>query len=39
MPPVTVLQTPNVSLYYHQDARIVHHEIRKFVTGKDSEIC
>ncbi len=35
MPPVTVLQTPNVSLYYHQDLRIVHHEIRRFVTGKD----
>jgi hypothetical protein len=35
MPPVTVLETPNVSLYYHQDGRIVHHEIRRFVTGQD----
>jgi hypothetical protein len=33
--PVTVLQTASVSLYYHPDARIVHHEIRRFVTGKD----
>jgi hypothetical protein len=35
MPPVTVLQTPSVTLYYHSDAKIVHHEIRRFVTGKD----
>ena len=35
MPPVTVLETPNVSLYYHQAARIVHHEIRRFITGQD----
>ena len=35
MPPVTVLQTPSFSLYYHQDARIVHHEIRLFVTGQE----
>jgi hypothetical protein len=34
-PPVTVLQTPNVSLYYHQGSRIVHHEIRRFITGQD----
>src|ERR1041385_7454186 len=35
MPPVTVLNTPSVTLWYHPDTRIVHHEIRKFVTGKD----
>jgi hypothetical protein len=35
MPPVTVLETPSVTLWYHPDARIVHHEIRKFVTGKE----
>ena len=35
MPPLTVLQTPSFSLYYHQDARIVHHEIRLFVTGQE----
>lgn len=35
MPPVTVLETPSVTLWYHPDSRIVHHEIRKFVTGKD----
>ena len=35
MPPVTVLQTPSFSLYYHRDARIVHHEIRLFVTGQE----
>lgn len=35
MPPVTVLETPSVSLYYHQAARIVHHEIRLFITGQE----
>jgi hypothetical protein len=35
MPPVTALNTPNFSLYYHPDDRIVHHEIRRFVTGQD----
>ena len=35
MPPVKVLETSNVSLYYHPDSRIVHHEIRRFITGKD----
>jgi hypothetical protein len=34
-PPVTVLKTPSVSLYYHQSSRIVHHEIRRFITGQD----
>jgi len=32
---MTVLNTPSVTLWYHPDTRIVHHEIRKFVTGKD----
>jgi len=35
MSPVIALQTPHVTLYYHPDSRVVHHEIRKFVTGKD----
>ena len=35
MPPVTALNTPNVTLYYHPEGGIVHHEIRKFVTGQD----
>src|SRR5262245_33068740 len=33
--PVTVLRTAHVTLYYHPGSRIVHHEIRQFVTGKD----
>ena len=33
--PVPALNTPNFSLYYHPDDRIVHHEIRRFVTGQD----
>jgi hypothetical protein len=35
MPPTTVLETPSVTLWYHPQSRIVHHEIRRFVTGKD----
>ena len=35
MPAVTALNTPNATLYYHPEDRIVHHEIRRFVTGKD----
>ena len=35
MPPVTVLNTPSATLWYYPDTRIVHHEIRKFVAGKD----
>ena len=34
-PPVVALSTPNATLYYHPDDRIVHHEIRRFVTGQD----
>lgn len=33
--PVTVLQSPYFTLYYHPQTRVVHHEIRHFVTGKD----
>jgi hypothetical protein len=35
MTPVTVLQNPLFTLYYHPGTRIVHHEIRQFVTGQD----
>jgi len=35
MPQTTVLETPSVTLWYHSQSRIVHHEIRRFVTGKD----
>ena len=33
--PVTVLQSPYFTLYYHPHTRVVHHEIRHFVTGQD----
>ena len=35
MPPVTVLETQSVSLYYHPASRVVHHEIRLFITGQE----
>ena len=34
-PPLTVLESPYFTLYYHPQARVVHHEIRHFVTGQD----
>ena len=33
--PVTVLETPSVTLWYHPETRIVHHEIRRFISGQD----
>ena len=35
MLPVTVFETPSATLWYHPQSRIIHHEIRRFVTGKD----
>ena len=35
MPPVTVFETPNVTLWYHPLTSIVHHEIRRFITGNE----
>lgn len=35
MSAVTVFETPNVTLYYHPRTGIVHHEIRRFISGAD----
>jgi len=35
MPPVTVFETPNVTLWYHPQTGIVHHEIRRFISGNE----
>ena len=33
MATITILDTPNVTLWYHPEKRIVHHQIHKFVSG------
>lgn len=33
--PITVVQNPSVTLWYHPDKKIVHHQIHKFVTGAE----
>ena len=33
MAKVTILDTPVVTLWYHPDKKIVHHQIHKFVSG------
>ena len=33
--PITIIDNPVVTLWYHPDKKIVHHQIHKFVAGKD----
>jgi hypothetical protein len=33
--PITIVDNPYVTLWYHPDKKIVHHQIHKFVTGND----
>ena len=33
MATITILDTPIVTLWYHTDKKIVHHQIHKFVSG------
>lgn len=33
--PVTIVDNPFVTLWYHPDKKIVHHQIHKFVSGND----
>jgi len=35
MAKITIIETPNVSLWYHQEEKIVHHCIHKFVFGEE----
>lgn len=35
MPTITVYDSPAVTVWYHTDKKIVHHQIRKFVFGKE----
>ncbi len=35
MPAITIYESPNVTVWYHTDKRVVHHQIRKFVHGAE----
>lgn len=35
MAAITIYESPAVTVWYHTDKRIVHHQIRKFVHGKE----
>jgi hypothetical protein len=32
---ITIIDNPCVTLWYHPDKKIVHHQVHKFVTGND----
>ena len=33
MPPVTIIDNPYATLWYHPEKRIVHHQIHQFISG------
>ena len=33
--PITIVDNAFVTLWYHRDKKIVHHQIHKFITGND----
>ena len=33
MPQITIIDTPLVSLWYHPERKIVHHQIKQFIAG------
>src|SRR5215213_11218460 len=33
--PITIIDNPFVTLWYHPDKKIVHHQIHKFIAGKE----
>lgn len=35
MPPITILDTPQITVWYHPDTKIVHHEIHQYLHGQD----
>jgi hypothetical protein len=35
MPKITVFESPAVTVYFHQESKVVHSQIHKFVTGKE----
>lgn len=35
MTPTTIYDSPTVTVWYHPDTKIVHHQIHKFVFGKE----
>jgi hypothetical protein len=35
MSQITLFDSPNVTLWFHEDKKIVHHQIKKFVFGEE----
>jgi len=35
MPPIIILETPQITVRYHPDAKIIHHEMHAYTHGKD----
>jgi hypothetical protein len=35
MATITIYDSPSVTVWYHQDKRIVHHQVHKFVRGEE----
>ena len=35
MTPTTLVDNPSVTVWYHPDTKIVHHQIHKFIFGKE----
>jgi hypothetical protein len=35
MPPIAVFETPQITVWYHPDAKIIHHEMHQYTHGKD----
>ena len=35
MPPVTILDTPQITVWYHADKKMIHHKMHQYAHGKD----
>ena len=35
MPPITILDTPQITVWYYPESKIVHHQMHQYTHGKD----
>jgi hypothetical protein len=35
MPPVTILDTPQITVWYYPESKIIHHQMHQYTHGKD----
>jgi hypothetical protein len=35
MPPLAILETPQITVWYYADSKIVHHQMHQYTHGKD----